>query len=94
MLIHNQDRDEPFLCIEGAGSNARLCLLDEEFPLTIAGCIAAGRFLFQEGFDHWMYSSSCDFPREHKRWFTNDVRDLVKDGWQDEELELMLEWLP
>jgi hypothetical protein len=57
------------------------------YPLTKAGCLAAGRDIFK-GFngevDSWMNSSSVDFPQEVKPGFKWDVRELMSQGFQEE----------
>ena len=77
-------KEIPFLHLEGKGVDAKLFVEDESFPLTVDGCIAAGVYLFEKRYVTWNYSSSCDFPEEHKRWFKADIRERVMEGYVGE----------
>jgi len=55
------------------------------YPLTKAGCLQAGRDLFADGVENWMNSSSVDFPQEVKPGFKHDVRELMTQGFQEEQ---------
>lgn len=56
-----------------------------EFPLTKRGAIEAGKFLHKTKLEHWMCSSSMDFPYEVKRGFKHDIRELMREGYEKEQ---------
>jgi hypothetical protein len=49
------------------------------------GCRMAGAQLFKAGAASWLCSSSVDFPQEVQPGFTGDVRQLLQEGWQEQE---------
>jgi len=51
------------------------------FPLTKAGCLAAGRDIFKMDAPHFMCSSSVDFPQLIKPRCRLDVRELMSEGF-------------
>lgn len=51
----------------------------ETFPLTVEGCIEAGKFMYNAKQDSWSNSSSVDFPYEYG--FEGDVRELMEKGY-------------
>ena len=52
------------------------------YPLTAKGCLQAGHDLYHAGAEHWMNSSSVDFPQEVKKGCRLDVRELMSEGFQ------------
>ncbi len=61
------------------------------FPLTQAGCLAAGRHiykLFDGKVDHWLNSSSVDFPQEYRPGCRLDVRGLMSEGFEQERTDV------
>lgn len=56
-----------------------------DYPLTKNGCLQAGRDLFNSGAESWLCSSSVDFPEEVKKSFKHDIRELLDQGFQEEQ---------
>lgn len=78
--------NEPFVRIEKHKGDVVILVeytnRKKRYPLTQRGCIQAGEELFKSGAESWMNSSSVDFPRQFKKWFAGDVRELMALGFQ------------
>jgi hypothetical protein len=73
----------PYIIIKHTGVLATVCVDAVSFPLTKAGCIAAGRHLYAIGAVRWLCSSSVDHPREVEPWFEWNVSDLLDAGYSE-----------
>ena len=52
------------------------------FLLTKRGCLAAGHHLCTSGVSSWLYSSSVDYPKDYKKSFRYDARELIEQGFR------------
>lgn len=61
---------------------------NKRYPLTMQGCIDAGKDLYRENVETWFCASSADRPREFKPGFRHNVRELLQKGYNQSMLEV------